>query len=1070
MRPIQLTMQAFGSYGEKTTIDFEKPVQNLFLISGDTGSGKSTIFDALVFALYGEASSENNKKDGAELQSQYAGYTVDPFVELTFSEKENGEDRIYTIRREPRHQRQLKRRSSTGNSLKDVKETVSLILPDGREYSSNKKETDEKIGEIVSLTKSQFMQVAMIAQGEFMSTLRAKTTDKKETFRKLFHTELYQEVSERLGERRKEKKDQIDRIRTAFQTETSRIQIPADYEKAAELEEAKKRIRTAKEISVVDMETVTDLLPGLCEALKKQKDDAEQAQKAAEKARTNTHADYEKAKGLMAAFVSREKAQEDLMLCQAKSSEMKEKEKLGRKIQASYEIQAAHKSFFLMKGQLEDTIARKKDQEERLPQLKQNYETMSAAEKKAKEALDKENSAYGETKGKVDEALKNFREIRRTLVRMEGLKQDCLRKAQQTAAQKGDLDAFDVQVKKWRTEETRLSSADARMVQWKASMGECSALEQDAATCARMENDVERQRRSSDRAAVIYGKARNEYDRKQREYETRRKQYLDAQAGFIAKEFLKENEPCPVCGSIHHPSPCILAEEYKDLTREMIDELSGEVSRLEQAQSRAATNAGSALTALQEKKQHLQDALESLQSRMKQSIPETPDSLSSSEDAAGWILQLRSGLEKEEISLRADVKNLQTIRRSLSNADAQRETLNKACEAVQSEEQEAKQNYAEVSSSLTTLQSKKTYESEAQAYDVLAAATEKQRGAAAEHESAQNMFQKAITAKASAEKTIRDCNDRIPKLEKQKDQLEEIYRNLMDQYDLSEWEWRKITEENSKDRVDQLQREKTAYERKMASAAGELKAAQKTIGDQEKPDMDRLKVAEEEAQRQYEQSKDAFLSYNTLWNTNLQILQTLTPNMEKRQKAVSEYNRINGLYNRLSGNVTGSRMDIETFVQRYYLERILHSANARFLEMSAGQYELRLLSKEEAGDGKNRGLDLMVYSTVTGKERAVNTLSGGESFIAALSLALGMSDQIQAASAAIHPDIMFIDEGFGSLDDHAREEAVRVLKQMAGGSRLISIISHVTELKQEIDDQLLVTKDKNGSHIKWQIS
>jgi exonuclease SbcC len=138
--------------------------------------------------------------------------------------------------------------------------------------------------------------------------------------------------------------------------------------------------------------------------------------------------------------------------------------------------------------------------------------------------------------------------------------------------------------------------------------------------------------------------------------------------------------------------------------------------------------------------------------------------------------------------------------------------------------------------------------------------------------------------------------------------------------------------------------------------------------------------------------------------------------------------------------------------------------------MSAGQFELRMYDRDKAGEGKNKGLDLMVYSSVTGKEREVRTLSGGESFMAALSLALGMADQIQERSAAVNLDVMFIDEGFGSLDDHSRNQAVRVLMNMAGGSKLIGIISHVTELKQEIDNQLVVTKDDEGSHVRWQIS
>ena len=163
-------------------------------------------------------------------------------------------------------------------------------------------------------------------------------------------------------------------------------------------------------------------------------------------------------------------------------------------------------------------------------------------------------------------------------------------------------------------------------------------------------------------------------------------------------------------------------------------------------------------------------------------------------------------------------------------------------------------------------------------------------------------------------------------------------------------------------------------------------------------------------------------------------------------------------------------MDIETFVQRYYLKRILAAANMRFQDMSAGQFELRMVGEDKAGDGGNKGLDLMVYSTVTGKEREIRSLSGGESFMAALALALGMADQIQMSSAAINLDMMFIDEGFGSLDDHSRDQAVKVLTSMTGENRLVGIISHVSELKQKIDDQLIVTRDSEGSKVSWQLS
>ena len=181
---------------------------------------------------------------------------------------------------------------------------------------------------------------------------------------------------------------------------------------------------------------------------------------------------------------------------------------------------------------------------------------------------------------------------------------------------------------------------------------------------------------------------------------------------------------------------------------------------------------------------------------------------------------------------------------------------------------------------------------------------------------------------------------------------------------------------------------------------------------------------------------------------------------------------VNHLYKKLSGTLSGEHMGIETFVQRYYLQKILDGANVHFRRMSGGQFELRLIDSEQAmSSGRTEmGLEFTVYSTINNSERPVKTLSGGETFISALALALGLSEQIQENIAVVNPDIIFIDEGFGSLDEHSRNQAVRVLKEMAEENRFIGIISHVTEMKQEIDNHLIVTKDRKGSHTHWVIN
>ena len=292
----------------------------------------------------------------------------------------------------------------------------------------------------------------------------------------------------------------------------------------------------------------------------------------------------------------------------------------------------------------------------------------------------------------------------------------------------------------------------------------------------------------------------------------------------------------------------------------------------------------------------------------------------------------------------------------------------------------------------------------------------------------------------------------------------------MEEKDLAEAEWTGLTGRYQRNDPELIQKKVDAHGKKKAAAESLYSASKKAIDGREKPVLEELEAAKMSAERRADEALKELEEIRGYYRENTRVYQALKPVMEKRGRIMEEHRKLDDLYNLLGGKVSGGRMDIETFVQRYYLERILYAANRRFQEMSAGQFELRMKDIDKAGVGKNRGLDLMVYSTVTGKEREVRTLSGGEFFMAALSLALGMADQIQESAASVNLDIMFIDEGFGSLDDHSRDKAVRVLQDMANGSKMIGIISHVTELKQEIEDQLIVTKDEDGSHVRWQIS
>ena len=766
MRPVKLTMQAFGSYAEKTTIDFSESTENLFLVTGDTGAGKTTIFDAIVFALYGEASSVANKKDGVLLQSQYADVDVCPEVTLTFSD--GNADEVYEVRRVPRHVRRLKKASAKGKTTKEEPGSVELTLPDGSICPS--KETDRRLEEIVGLSKSQFMQIAMIAQGEFMELLRAKSDMKKEIFRKLFHTDLYENIVREFDNRKKEKEKEIAVIRTQTQTLIGRVKAPEDYEHTDELLTLREQIMQG---TLANLDSYVEQLGLLNEELRQRLGFLTVRGEQTKKRRDEARDAYTRAQALQKSFEQQARAQEELEACGLSLEESEQAEEAAKKLLVESENQ-----------------------------LSQLLERAAQAE--------------------------------------QGLR----------------------------------------------------ALRQQEQVLAQLTEQKEQAKRRYEQERKSYLSKKEVYDR---EYQ----RFLDAQAGVLAQT-LVQGEPCPVCGATEHPHPAMLDREKHVTDRSQLENMQQELERGRTCMEKAAQQA----------------------------------------------------------------------------------------EALATESQIKTEQY------------------------------EQQK---AQHET---QYEKAVAQKKQA-------------LE-QKQQLEQTWKSHH------------------------------ACTERIRAALQLKQAASEAIGEQPRPDLTVLGEKMKQTADEMRLSDEACERYRMWVRDNAESYIKLSERLAARQEIIAEHGRLDMLYRMVSGNVKGARMDLETYVQRYYLEQVLHAANSRFAEMSAGQFELRMYDIEKAGEGKNRGLDLMVYSTVTGREREIRTLSGGESFMAALALALGMADQIQMRAAAINLDILFIDEGFGSLDEHSRGQAVRVLKHMAEGNRLIGIISHVTELKQEIDNQLVVTRNERGSHVVWQ--
>lgn len=1063
MRPLRLTMQAFGSYGKRTVIDFEQTNQNLFLITGDTGAGKTTIFDAIVFALYGEASSGMNKKNGTELQSQYVGPGVEPFVELVFSEAAGDGREEYAVRRVPRHVRPLKR----GTGVKEESESVALTMPDGSEYPQ--KETDRKLEEIVGLTKSQFMQVAMIAQGEFMELLRAKSDDKKMIFRKLFHTEMYAKIVEELGKRRKGKQQEMAQIRTVCQTEVSHVDVPEDYEQAEGLKELKKRIVSSDRLSVVDMERLLEDLERLCGILKDRCGQAKKEYDAADRKHLEKRDAYTAGVQLLKRFDELEQAEQELAACASKEDEVRETEEKVQRISGAYEIQAVFQRYMDAVRTAENTRKNLSEQEAAIPVLTEAGKEAQREAEAAEEGLGREIRKFTQVSERVQKSMEIFSRIRQVKEETAFAQAECRRTEQEAEKAQRKVQSLEESERQWRSQAEDLSESEITRERWQSECAKADEIGQDIAAAKASAKEVQAQRNAADQAKKSFAEASAIYETKNQEYETMRRTFLNEQAGLIAREQLRPGVPCPVCGSLEHPNPCEIREEHKDLSREALDAAEREVGRLRERQEKAVSASQSAAALLEEKENSLTEALRRLRQKLSENLPDHTEvkTLGQAEERLGsW----KESLRREDDRLAENIQTLKKLRGYLLGIDEKKAALKTAAEQASQKAVDAKTTFAAKQTELEHLETSRDYQSEEEAETALARAEEGRKNAEAVSRTARRKAYQAESARTKADALISRYKSELPVQDEECSNRKDSYEKIMEEKNLSETEWKELTEKYTRGDAAAFQERAEAWQKRKTAAMSRRDSAKAAIGGQDRPVPEELKNAAETAEKELKDAQSRLEEARNYYKANVSVYDSLKPVMEERGKIMEEHRRLDDLYNLLSGNVTGSRMDIETYVQRCYLERILCAANRRFEEMSAGQFELRMFDIDKAGKGKNRGLDLMVYSTVTGKEREVRTLSGGESFMAALCLALGMADQIQESAASVNLDMMFIDEGFGSLDEHSRDKAVRVLQEMAGGSRLIGIISHVTELKQEIEDQLIVTKDEEGSHVRWQIS
>lgn len=892
MKPVYLIMSAFGSYADTQKIDFTNVQHGLFLITGDTGAGKTTIFDAITYALYDKTS--GGRRDGNMMRSQYAAEDTDTYVEFSFAYR----DEVYTIRRNPEYQRLGKRKYANG-SPRYVKETakVSLILPDGTEFKGKKRETDNKIEEIIGLDVNQFTQITMIAQGDFLKLLHAESKERKKIFSQIFQTKTYWQIQESLKERTKQLYDSLEENLRACRQEMERIELSKMLEiensSESQIEEGWK---TLLALELPPMKEVFSIVTQIVQLGKK----------------------WEKE-------------------VQVKTDQyQKQLEELQLKIQMQEEVNRIFMNL-------------EKVEKEREHLLLQS----DSIERKRKQALDGKRA---EKVASVQQAyLKTQNSLQKNKILMEELEKFLKEKKKCLESEEKIFEQFRAQM------DEKAPVLQEQIIRLKDLLPRYAAIRI-------LEKDFQQVYEETEKMHQIY------LERNER-YEELYQRFFREQAGYLAKD-LKEGNPCPVCGSLLHPMKAKLSEsavEQKD-----VEDAKALRDKAEKNRTLAVEKMQRVKAQVETEKKHFAEILQT------------------------DVLEITHNAEEQ-------------TKEELLILETQLKQLQDRC----------------------IIQEKKV----------------------------QNLQSVIIENQGKSEGYKQQEKELQKRLESEKEAFDQIWDEQKFK-DLEEFE-------NAKQWIalaDPLTKEVQDYEQKSVQTDTKLQTLQEQIKNRKPVDLQEEKVRLSEVTECLKSSKAEWMKRHSLNVKNEEAYKKLKEYESAQEGLRERYERMNHLSRTANGTLSGSvKLDFETYVQRMYFKQIIHAANRRLVTMTSGEFILQCREIENLSSQGQAGLDLDVYHLVSDSVRDIKTLSGGESFMASLSMALGLSDIVQNSSGAIHMDTMFIDEGFGSLDDEARERAIQILKELVGEKNLVGIISHVNELKEQIDCKLVVKKTERGSQAKWQI-
>ena len=1040
MRPIKLTISAFGPYASKQVIDFEElKGRNIFVISGKTGAGKTTIFDAISYALYGEASGESRETDS--LRSHFADDNTETYVELEFELR--GER--YIVNRVPKQ----KKKRVRGDGYTEKTADATLILPDGKVITKVKNVTD-KIIEILGITREQFKQIVMLAQGEFKKLLLADSVEREGIFRKIFNTYDFEKIQAEL----KDKAANLSKNRTKSKHE---------------MEINLKNIKGEHDIVIdeyVDFPLVIEKLKDLLERDNniyktlneegKEVDNKLQV-KNQEKAIIETNNNLIKEKEIIT------KALEELL---SKEDEYKNKSKTIIDGKNAKEVK-------YIEDKLIETTKKLTKREEDYNLSLKNIDSLKLKQEEANKLLQIEESKECDRE-KLSVEINNLNKLEEKIIELDSLNNKVMHLKQ--SAENSKLQIIN---NKKETEELKKSKEEKELQLKDIATLETKKVE--------LESDIKAKNKTLDEVRELFKVIRSfqntyiehnnkakeykefevEYKKVKENYEKMDDLYKKEQAGILASK-LQENEPCPVCGSTNHPNKATIKENLKIPTKEELKVAKENLDKLEKENLEKINN----LTTLNSNKTTYLEQVNNHLSMLSATL--NIDKTFNSETAKvvkNLGTELKSVIDKlkdellkviDKISLKEKIeKELNLI---ITTINEREQSLIKLEECEKNYTTELTQNITKIDEYKKEIPENIT---DLKTLNNLIEVKTKELNISKEKLAKLRLENENLAKKLEGENSIsKEINKSIEELK-----LEIANNQTNFNEAIKEQGFDNIEDyENAKLKISMVE----VLEKEVENYNSELKltkAKREDIVNKTKDIvfMDITTIDEEikSIQENKKELEGKLRDLHSIIDNNKTVLKNVE-NLNIEFKEIEEEYKVVGELADLANGKKAPYISFERYILASYFEDIIEAANIRLEKMTGDRFSLIRKTSKSKGAGQ-KGLELEIYDNYTDSSRDVSSLSGGESFKASLSLALGLSDIVQSNAGGVSLDTMFVDEGFGTLDPQSLDNAIDSLLELQRGGRLVGIISHVEELKDRIDAKLEVTSTSKGSKVEFNI-